>query len=58
MAQILVVQSKVKAAAKKQRVRLSGKAVAALSGVVENAIKNAAAREKANKRKTIQQQDV
>ena len=58
MVQILVVQSKVRALAKKQRVRLSGQAVGALSNVVEDAIKNAAGRAKANKRKTIQKQDV
>ena len=58
MGQILVVQSKVKALAKKNKVRLSGQAVGALSSVVEDAIKNAATRAKANKRKTIQKQDV
>ena len=56
--QILIVQSKVKATAKKLKVRLSAKAVGALSTEVENAIKRAAGRAKANKRKTIQEQDV
>lgn len=58
MGQILVVQSKVKALAKKNKVRLSGQAVVSLSNVVEDAIKKAAARAKDNKRKTIQKQDV
>ena len=55
---LLVVRSKVKAMAKKMGVRLSGKAVVALSSRVEDAIKSAAVRARANGRQTIQQRDI
>ena len=58
MAEILVVQSKVKAVAKKNKMRFSGDAVGALSTTVENLIKNAAVRAKANRRSTIKKQDI
>lgn len=56
--EILVVQSKVKAAAKKTKMRLSGEAVGALSKKVEGMIKDAATRAKANRRQTIKASDI
>jgi histone H3/H4 len=58
MADILVVQSKVKQAAKDSGMRMSSDAVDALSGLVNDAIKKAADRAKANKRQTIKASDV
>ena len=58
MAEIYVVQSKVKALAKKIKFRMSGDAVGALSKVVEDAVKKAAERAKANRRQTIKASDV
>lgn len=58
MADILVVQSKVKAAAKKAKMRLSSDAVDALSKKVQASIKDAAARAKANRRQTIKGSDI
>ena len=58
MADILVVQSKVKAVAKKKKMRLAGEAVAAISKTVESTIDKAAARAKANRRRTVKAQDV
>jgi histone H3/H4 len=58
MGEILVVQSKVKAICKKNKMRLSGDAVDAISGAVEKIITAAAARAKANKRQTIKKQDI
>ena len=54
----LVVQSKVKALAKKNKMRMSADAVGALSCQVETMIKGAAVRAKANRRSTIKAQDV
>ena len=58
MADILVVQSKVKAAAKKAKMRFAGEAVTALSNKVEGIIKEAATRAKANRRQTIKASDI
>lgn len=58
MAEILVVQSKVKAAAKKAKMRLSSEAVDALSKKVQDMIKDAAGRAKGNRRQTIKGSDI
>ncbi len=58
MAETLVVQSKVRALAKKKGFRFSGDAVDALSKLVENAVVAAGARAKANKRQTIKSSDI
>ena len=58
MADILVVQSKVKAAAKKKKMRMSADAVQALSKCVESCIGKAAERAKANRRLTIKASDI
>ena len=58
MADILVVQSKVKAAAKKAKMRLSADAVDAISKKVQASIKEAAGRAKANRRQTIKGSDI
>lgn len=58
MAEVLVVQSKVKALAKKKKFRMSGDAVAALSKLVADAVQKAGDRAKANKRLTIKASDV
>ena len=55
---ILIVQSKVKATAKKNKMRFSGDAVTALSDKVEGIIKEAATRAKANRRLTIKASDI
>ena len=49
MAEVYVVQSKVRALAKKKGFRFSGEAVDALSKMVETAVAAAGARAKANK---------
>lgn len=58
MAEILVVQSKVKELVKKHKLRLSGDAVGQLSKAVEGLVKAAADRAKANKRQTIKASDI
>ncbi len=58
MAEVYVVQSKVRALAKKKGFRFSGDAVDALSRVVESKVVAAGARAKANKRLTIKASDI
>lgn len=58
MAEVYVVQSKVRALAKKKGFRFSGDAVDALSKMVEGAVQAAAARARANKRRTIKASDI
>ena len=53
-----VYNSRVKDAAKAAGMRTSGDAVAAFNKAVDDMIRKAAARAKANGRKTIQAQDV
>ncbi|HEV3028427.1 MAG TPA: hypothetical protein VG457_12690 [Planctomycetota bacterium] len=57
-AEVYVVQSKVRALAKKKGFRFSGEAVDALSKLVETAVSAAGARAKANKRQTIKASDI
>jgi histone H3/H4 len=57
-AEVYVVQSKVRALAKKKGFRFSGEAVDALSKMVETAVATAGARAKANKRQTIKASDI
>jgi histone H3/H4 len=56
--EILVVQSKVKALAKKAGYRFSGDAVKALSECVSKCVAEAGKRAKANRRSTIKEQDI
>lgn len=58
MVDILVVQSKVKQVAKKNKMRMSADAVTALSKEVEGRLKKAAQRAKANRRQTIKASDI
>jgi histone H3/H4 len=58
MGEVYVVQSKVRALAKKKGFRFSGDAVNAVSKLVEDAIVRAGSRAKANKRQTIKASDV
>ena len=58
MAEVYVVQSKVRALAKKKGFRFSGDAVDALSKMVEGAVIAAAGRARANKRRTIKASDI
>ena len=58
MAEVYVVQSKIKALAKKKKFRFAGEAVIALSKSVEETVTKAAARAKANKRLTIKASDI
>jgi histone H3/H4 len=58
MADILVIQSKVRDQVKKAKLRLSGDAVEALSKAVGELIAKAGARAKANKRQTIKASDI
>lgn len=58
MAELLVVQSKVRDQVKKAKLRLSGDAVEALSRAVADLINKAGARAKANKRQTIKASDI
>ena len=58
MGDLLVVQSKVRDLAKKAKLRLSGDAVGELSKKVEDIMKAAGARAKANKRQTIKAADL
>ena len=53
MAELLVVQSKVRQIAKKNKLRLAGDAVKQLSKCVECCISEAGKRAKANRRQTI-----
>jgi histone H3/H4 len=53
-----VVKSKVGELSKKLGMRLSGKAIDELDALVEGALKTAAKRAEANKRKTIAAQDI
>lgn len=58
MPEVYVVQSKVRALAKKKGFRFSEDAVDALSKVVESTVNLAASRAKANKRQTIKASDI
>jgi len=58
MAEILVIQSKVRDQVKKAKLRLSGDAVEALSKAVAELINRAGTRAKANKRQTIKASDI
>ena len=58
MADILMIQSKVRDQVKKAKLRLSGDAVQALSKAVADLISKAGARAKANKRQTIKAADI
>ena len=58
MAEVYVVQSKVRALAKKKGFRFSGEALDALSKLVESTVQAAGVRAKANKRQTIKASDI
>ncbi|MBI4564861.1 MAG: hypothetical protein HY716_09250 [Planctomycetes bacterium] len=58
MADLLVVQSKVRELAKKGKLRMSGDAVEQLSKTVEGLLKAAGERAKANGRLTIKKSDI
>ena len=58
MAEILVVQSKVRDVVRKAKLRLSGDAVSEISKNVEWLLKKAGDRAKANKRQTIKASDI
>jgi histone H3/H4 len=58
MADVLVVQSKVRDQVKRAKLRLSSDAVDALSKAVSDLINKAGARAKANKRQTIKASDI
>ncbi|HZL72780.1 MAG TPA: hypothetical protein VFC86_09985 [Planctomycetota bacterium] len=58
MAEMLVIQSKVRDQVKKAKLRLSGDAIEALSKAVADLINRAGARAKANKRQTIKASDI
>ena len=58
MADMLVVQSKVRDQVKNAKLRLSGDAVEALSKAVADLVAKAGARAKANKRLTIKASDI
>ncbi len=58
MPEVYVVQSKIRALAKKKGFRFSGDAVDAVSKLVEEAVVRAGGRAKANKRQTIKASDV
>ncbi len=58
MAEVYVVQSKIRALAKKKGFRFSGDAVGALSKCVEEAVVKAGGRAKANRRQTIKSSDI
>ena len=58
MAEMLVVGSKVRAVVKKNKMNMSGDFLKALSKEVENLVKKAVARAKANKRKTLRPADL
>ena len=56
--EVYVVQSKIRALAKKKGFRFSGEAVNAVSKCVEESVVKAGARAKANKRLTIKASDI
>jgi len=58
MAEVYVVQSKVRAFAKKKGCRFSSDAIDALSKKVETILSEAAGRAKGNKRQTIKSSDI
>jgi histone H3/H4 len=58
VADMLVIQSKVRDQVKKAKLRLSGDAIEALSKAVADLISRAGARAKANKRQTIKASDI
>ena len=58
MAEILVVGSKVRKAVKKTKMNMAGDFIKGLSKEVEDLVKKAAARAKANKRKTVRATDL
>jgi histone H3/H4 len=58
MAEMLVVQSKIKEVARKMDINMSGDFAEVLSKKVEEAIKEAANRAKANGRKTLRGYDL
>ena len=58
MAEILVVGSKVRKAVKKFKMNMAGDFIKGLSKEVEELIKKAVARTKANKRKTVRAADL
>ena len=58
MAEVYIVQSKIRALAKKKGFRFSGEAVDTLSKHVEETVVKAGARAKANKRQTIKSGDI
>ena len=58
MADLYVVQSKIRELAKKANLRMSGDAVEVISKRVEGIVKEAGARAKGNKRQTIKSQDI
>ena len=58
MAEILVVQSKVKSVIKKAGCNTSAEAISAISKGVEDLLKKAVSRAKANRRKTVKAGDV
>ena len=58
MAEVLVVGSKVRAAVKKNKMNMAGDFIKALSKEVEDMVKKAATRAKANKRKTVRAADL
>lgn len=57
MAQNYVYASRIKELAKQMEMRLSGEAIIFVNGHLEELMKKAAERAKANGRKTIQKQD-
>ena len=58
MAEILVVQSKVKSVIKKAGCNTSSEAISAISKGVKDLLKKAVTRAKANRRKTVKAGDV
>ncbi|MCD6547088.1 MAG: DUF1931 domain-containing protein [Nanoarchaeota archaeon] len=58
MAELLVVGSKVRNVIKKAKCNMSGDFIKALSKEVENLVKKACMRAKANKRKTVRAADL
>ena len=58
MAELLVFGSRVKEIIKKQKMNMSGDFLNGLSKKVESIVKEAAARAKANKRKTVRAYDL
>jgi histone H3/H4 len=58
MAELLVVQSKVKAYVKGKKLRMSGDAVGAINGELKALLDKAVARCKGNKRQTVKASDI